>query len=228
MNTIQDIWRYANLAYDEPVDSNSSILLKDSTFTRMKNDTDFFFIADFPRDPERVIISFRGTPGKPKPWISNLDFKAVRDIDGGTVHEGFYLGWNSFEQTINDYVQTVHPTVPIFCTGHSRGAALSTLCAFHLVKKFPFHKISNINFGCPKVGKADFRDSYNYLPIYTSRVVNGYDLVPSLPLWDMGFRDLCPSIDLYEPFWHNWIFKIHDHITYDKAVKRYKLMRRHG
>ena len=226
MNTIQDIWRFANLAYDEPTDAKYSLLLDRCVLTPIKNDLDYVFIADF---PERIIISFRGTPGKIKPWLSNLDFKAVQDIDGGTVHEGFYLGWSAFEKAISSYIfNNTHPTIPIFCTGHSRGAALATHCAFHLVKKFPFHKISNINFGSPKVGKGNFRDSYNYLPIYTSRVVNGYDLVPSLPLWDMGFRDLCPSIDLYEPFYHKYFYKIRDHLTYDKAVKKYKLMGNHG
>lgn len=215
---VQDIWRFALLAYKYDSDSP---LIKDAINTRLENPIDIGYISEF---SNRVIIAFSGTKGKPESWISDFDTATTTLTEYGTVHEGFYKGWSEFEKPISDYIKNnVEPDKPIFCTGHSRGGALCTLCALHLSKKFK-NQVSNIHFASPKAGKQDFRDMYEHSPIYTSRVVNGYDIVPEVPFYDMGFRAVGRLIHFPQPIWHKFFCRISDHYpeNYKIAVELYK------
>ena len=76
-------------------------------------------------------------------------------------------------------------------TGHSLGGALCTLLAADLgasVKSGSRNfTVTAINFGSPRVGNRAFVAMYNDLVPDSVRVVNGDDLVPTLPAL-LGYR----------------------------------------
>ncbi|GKZ01152.1 hypothetical protein MPSEU_001066600 [Mayamaea pseudoterrestris] len=76
----------------------------------------------------------------------------------------------------------------LYVTGHSLGAANSALTAvaltLHSSQYFP-NTITSINFGCPRIGNAAYKDYIHNNPLIRSlsiwRVVLGWDLVARLP-----------------------------------------------
>jgi predicted lipase len=231
MNIVQEMWQFAKLAEKEPHD-NSDLLVKDSIFTPMSNSLDYGYIADF---KDRVIIAFRGTRGlfndkgmfDPDSWISDLTFFDVKETNIGTLHEGFWNGWKEFENPIVDYIKNNVPIdKPIIYEGYSRGSTLATLGAIHCAHPNILNRpCSNINFGSPKVGKSDFRDIYEKLPIHTTRCVNGHDIVPELPLWDQGFRHVGNLVHFKEATEHQFFHIFRDHAEYDQAVNKWDIDR---
>ena len=79
----------------------------------------------------------------------------------------------------------------VFVTGHSLGGALCTLLAADLGASVGSGSrnftVTAINFGSPRVGNRAFVAMYNDLVPDSVRVVNGDDLVPTLPAL-LGYR----------------------------------------
>jgi hypothetical protein len=86
----------------------------------------------------------------------------------------------------------------LFTTGHSLGAANAVLMAIGLSQLYPNTHIRTINFGCPRMGNAAFRDHVHDILMVPKeeekknknqhrprvdvwRFVLGWDLVPRLP-----------------------------------------------
>lgn len=75
----------------------------------------------------------------------------------------------------------------VFVTGHSLGGALCTLLAADLGASDRKISVTAYNFGSPRVGNRAFVAMYNDLVPDSIRVVNGDDLVPTLPAL-LGYR----------------------------------------
>jgi predicted lipase len=86
MAIIKELYKFCLATYDEPELGNLPPLLEGSIYTRLKNDTDFGFIAEF---EDRVIIAFRGsTGGTLKTWLSNFDpYPLRKDKPISRVHD---------------------------------------------------------------------------------------------------------------------------------------------
>jgi hypothetical protein len=122
------------------------------------------------------------------------------------VHAGFNHGvflQNIFAQVLDQFnaLQSKYPSHRLFTTGHSLGAAESILAAVALTMKQQEHKsryrwwpwkrkttvqaITNINFGCPRIGNENWRafvdDDSSVESLAIWRLVLGWDLVPRLP-----------------------------------------------
>jgi len=234
MNKIADMWRYAVVATKEPTKLDPAKYGETINFIPMNNKDDYGFIAEF---KDRIIICFRGTKGKLEPWIQNFDPYPLKDDEkrayletnlkkgiwgDGIIHDGFYTAWSYFKDTITNFIKDADKTKPILCTGHSRGGALTTLCSRHITKNMGI-SCSCISYGAPAQGISRYRDEYSILPIYSTRVVNGYDIVPTLPPYDLGFRQVGNLLELHQPLWHKWFHRIRDHFysNYTKAIKKY-------
>ena len=74
------------------------------------------------------------------------------------------------------------PERPYIVTGHSLGAALTTLFAMENKEKQKFDIATLCTFASPRVGNMPFARVFNLLPIASWRIVNSWDLVPKLPL----------------------------------------------
>lgn len=78
--------------------------------------------------------------------------------------------------------QKGRPERPYIVTGHSLGAALTTLFVMENKEKQKFDITTSCKFASPRVGNMVFVRTFNLLPITSWRLVNSWDLVPKLPL----------------------------------------------
>ena len=123
---------------------------------------------------------------------------AVPDVPAGVLVEaGFWDAYTTGDGTIPSMRQQVFtlldsyaaPGKPIelWITGHSLGAALSTLFALDVALCRPEIAASLVNFASPRVGNAAFVEFYQQQPAEqaeatrTLRVQNVLDVVPDLP-----------------------------------------------
>lgn len=70
---------------------------------------------------------------------------------------------------------------PTVVTGHSLGAALTTLFVMENDSKDKFDLTTSCTFASPRVGNQEFARRFDQLPIDSWRIVNTLDLVPKLP-----------------------------------------------
>ncbi|PWV12850.1 putative lipase [Trypanosoma cruzi] len=145
----------------------------------------------------RLVIAFRGTDN-----LSNaredLRFRrrVWREVDplrqwgirqSAKVHTGFLRMWISLKETVLRTVKSylsANPTevYSIFCTGHSLGGALASLCAYSLrrmlrLMNYPLLEVTVYTFGQPALGNRAFQKAYDKAVPRTFRVVNESDAV---------------------------------------------------
>jgi len=184
---------------------------------------------------KRITIVFRGTENKlafGSNWRSNasINHKEVEipevlkgKIDGDELkfHTGFHnylfnesvdsddaAGTTRFDQIMDDLKSLLakYPDYKIFVTGHSLGAAVSSVAAFYFACDDDLPKpISCINFASPRVGGWEVFQGVQHLEqtkkLRVLRIVNENDLVttiPSLGYWHSGWQ-----INTYKPGWFN-------------------------
>jgi len=124
-------------------------------------------------------VGIRGTQTKEfQDIIANLKFLKVKcslknaagqNVDCGKVHQGF---WQDVVQQFEKIRDAVKPFVEkgysLMVTGHSQGAAESTIVALYLKLQFPTANLIAYNFGSPRVGDKKFVSVVNkYLPNLT-------------------------------------------------------------
>jgi predicted lipase len=160
---------------------------------------------------KRITVVFRGSPGDNE-WRPdfNIHFTDMKlhgpnstDLAMGKVHEGFYqylfngttmVGSDprvtSKVETIMGELQSLfskHKDYKLYVTGHSIGAAISTLFAFRAAydSSIPNKPVVNITFASPYVGNWEFRKHFRELErqgkIRHLRVSNQDDVVPLTP-----------------------------------------------
>jgi len=70
----------------------------------------------------------------------------------------------------------------IYCTGHSLGGAMATLCALELVHEFGERvQVQMYNFGSPRVGDHMFAYYYGERVPYSFRMVYDRDIITTIP-----------------------------------------------
>jgi hypothetical protein len=70
---------------------------------------------------------------------------------------------------------------PMVVTGHSLGAALTTLFVMENDAKHKFDIKTSCTFASPRVGNLEFARAFDQLSIHSWRIVNTLDIVPKLP-----------------------------------------------
>ena len=168
---------------------------------------------------KRVIVVFRGsTDLSTRDWQTNFSAqleemetpKLLRDSLKGRrkkrilVHRGFYeyifnnkraRGDQRYDMILNDIKPFVEKGYKVYVTGHSLGAALSSLLAFKLAgsdSAWIPKPITCINYASPFVGSSGFRTAYTLLEkkglVRYLRVTNDNDIVPALPPFSLGVK----------------------------------------
>jgi predicted lipase len=140
---------------------------------------------------KRITLVFRGTENKlarKANWLHNLsiakkDYEvpdAVKHIvDRLRLHSGFgnYMfdtthdddddeDFRKYDEIVEDVKLLLkeHPDYKIYVTGHSLGAALSTVAAFYLTCDPDIPKpVTLLNFASPRVGGKNFLEATRYL-----------------------------------------------------------------
>jgi triacylglycerol lipase len=161
----------------------------------VKNSEAFGFILE---SDDKVILVFRGTVTQEdiaKDFnISLVPFNLVSN--GGTVHEGFlsiYIDINkgqlfSARDFIFKTLQTIDPKKSLYITGYSLGGAVATLSALDIAVNTKFKNPVVYSFGSPRVGNDIFVSTFNKTISNSFRIINDYDIVPSLPPGLLGYH----------------------------------------
>ncbi|ORX99441.1 alpha/beta-hydrolase [Basidiobolus meristosporus CBS 931.73] len=174
------------------------------------------------REEKLIVVGFRGTANREN-ILLDFDFFHTAFVypkaEGGImVHRGFYETYNSVEEQVKvglaktlSVIGTNASDYELLVTGHSLGAAVSTLGAMDIKRIYlnPEHKdgfdssLQNVvdvnrirlhNFGSPRVGDAAFAAlAHSTLTMgdndFTKicRVTNQNDIVPRVPPTFFGF-----------------------------------------
>jgi len=132
---------------------------------------------------DMILVAFRGTePSQFKDWLTDADVILV-PTDFGHIHKGFWNAFRSVWSAMEADIRAI-PPLPgrtLWFTGHSLGAALSTLGVVSAgAAGLPV--AGHYNFGSPRVGDRSFANLYNerHAPV-TFRFVNNNDVVPRIP-----------------------------------------------
>lgn len=126
---------------------------------------------------QMAVLEFRGTDCLAD-W--GLDLDAARVAMPGHphvhVHAGFWSAWRSMAPAVEALLAAhVPPDLGLYITGHSLGGALAQLAAMELARD----TLAGVyTFGSPRVATEGFDEAVK-APHY--RVVNAWDLVPSVP-----------------------------------------------
>lgn len=134
-----------------------------------------------------LLLAFRGTEGKVRDWMADLDIDLVGG-PGGKVHEGFHTALSYVWREIWTYISKERNSRALWVTGHSLGAALATLA----VAKLRLEKDEPVNglytFGQPRTGDREFAKNFDTdFEKQAFRYVNNNDIVPRVPFRAMGY-----------------------------------------
>lgn len=150
-----------------------------------------------------ILITIRGTV-EPTEWFTDTNFEQVNyslknGAIQGKIHDGFHHIYTkpslknskSLQTQIQEALNTTYLSKTkknrVYLTGHSLGAALTTLIAADLGVTYPDLEIVCYNFGSPRVGNIGFATSFskffNKRPtkFVFIRVFNIADLVTIIP-----------------------------------------------
>jgi len=143
-------------------------------------------------DTNRIVVAFRGSYNI-RNWISDFTFVKVPYplCSGCEIHKGFYEEYQSYApQMLADIAKMngMYPDAELFCSGHSLGAAVSTIFAGELAYRYGSARVSEYSFGTPRIGNLAYSLFVsNVTNLKTQRVTHKRDPVPHLPLKDMNF-----------------------------------------
>ncbi|SEA46728.1 lipase family protein [Microbulbifer marinus] len=164
--------------------------------TTTSNDVQFFLECDTAN--RRQIISIRGTANLGNAR-EDADYVQSRNTRLGIyLHSGFD---EDAMQVFDALLPSLDKSQQIILTGHSLGAAISTILMMYLHEE-GFELGPSINFGQPKVTNGRGVKKYSALPLL--RVVDENDLVPLVPPNDLideihgGYQHLGPELMLLE------------------------------
>jgi len=135
---------------------------------------------------KRICIIFRGSESKTD-WYYDLQVIKKNLGDNICVHQGFYNQLyknDNYNKITNIVIELLkeYNDYQIYITGHSLGAALSTLYGYQL-SKIIHQKITVVSFASPRVGNNKFRldfDKRENLSHY--RFSNQRDIITSIPM----------------------------------------------
>jgi hypothetical protein len=136
---------------------------------------------------KRVCIVFRGSESKTD-WYYDLLITKYNLTDEIRVHKGFHTQLNSnkiYDELLTD-IQIIlkqNPDYEIYVTGHSAGAALSTLFGYllsHIIENL----VTIVSFASPRVGNYAWKKSFeNTLNLRHYRITNKRDIITAFPLY---------------------------------------------
>tara|TARA_B100000902_G_scaffold388644_1_gene434589 strand:+ start:741 stop:1505 length:765 start_codon:yes stop_codon:yes gene_type:complete len=129
-----------------------------------------------------IFLAFRGTePTQASDLLADAKAWHKKSQYGGSVHAGFRGEIDKIWPEIETWI-TKHSGKQIYVTGHSLGAAMSTIATSRL----PAGTIC-YNYGSPRVGSPGFSKQFDS-KYELHRFVNNNDAVCRVPLWAMLFR----------------------------------------
>jgi triacylglycerol lipase len=152
-----------------------------------------------------TIVAFAGTdPLKIEDWITDF---TVGPPDSAELHRGFQAAVEAVWPTIRAAIanRPASEQALVF-TGHSLGGALTIIAAERAMRELNVRATAVYTFGSPRTGgEAFFNDYTPQLGDITFRLVDGTDVVPTVPpSLSNAFRHVgrliqCPTDGLFDP-----------------------------
>jgi len=170
---------------------------------KVSNKQNFTFAMIHNPEKKRFITTYRGTVGNFQLLLEVLQGDPVpyglADIPGALADDYFYSHYISYLQPLvipllkQAYQQ--FPDYTFVFTGHSMGAALTTLTAFDIITQgvIPRDQTVMYNYGSPRVGNSQLADAINKAIPELYRVTHWRDLVPHVPPCQRSASGLCVS-----------------------------------
>ena len=151
-------------------------------------DTDLQVAITISQKTKRISIVFRGSESK-SDWYYDLQFFKINLHDDVYVHKGFWnqLHINNNYKKIKNKVDELlaieeNKDCEVIVTGHSLGAALSTLFGYEYSREIP-QKVTVISFASPRVGNAGWRKAFDaQYNLIHYRITNNRDAVTAAPM----------------------------------------------
>jgi len=145
---------------------------------------------------EQVVVSFRGTFNYEN-WLHDLNPLLIEfpGVPGSLVDKGFYNGWQELKPVVMvsvDKLISAHSEAQVMVTGHSLGAALAQLAALDIFNYSTQIGSTGYRFvetyGSPRWCNEVMANYFDALVDVHWRVVNRYDVVPTLPPKDRFYH----------------------------------------
>lgn len=128
--------------------------------------------------PDAAYVAYAGTkPSSLADVFDDMRFDLV-PFGSGKVHRGFLVHMLRLWPDIWRYISELNK--PVIFTGHSLGAAASTLAASTMAGYFT-HSVSLVTFGSPRVGNHKFALETQSVLKSVKRYVNNSDWFTMLP-----------------------------------------------
>ncbi|MEM1140974.1 MAG: lipase family protein [Pseudomonadota bacterium] len=137
--------------------------------------TDVLYFLELNPDTKEQIISIRGTDNLENALQDAEYLRAEDSALGIAVHRGFDEDARKIYADLKPYLRKDYET---FLTGHSLGAAISTLLMLYMLDD-GFDIRASVNFGQPKLTNITGAKLFADVPLL--RVVDANDVVPLLP-----------------------------------------------
>jgi len=148
----------------------------------------------------RICVVFRGSESL-YDWYYDINIGKHKLNNNIMVHRGFYKQLHD-TNVYNDILQEIkflldkNHDYDIFITGHSLGAALSTLFGYLLSHEI-INNVIVVSFASPRVGNAEWKKSFeNKSNLQHYRVTNCKDIVTALPYFN--YKHVGHNIRLFE------------------------------
>ncbi|KAI0157565.1 lipase [Xylariaceae sp. FL1272] len=164
-----------------------------ATFAGSSTDLQGFVAVD--PGHQAIVVSMRGSSS-----LNNFitDFEFFQEdcplVSGGQVHIGFAKAWSEVSTAVLAALKTAtaaNPSYRIVFTGHSLGAAVSSLGAAYA--RAQGYTIDMINFGSPRFGNDILVDFVTNQPGIEWRMTHLDDPVPRLPPKLFNYRHTSPE-----------------------------------
>ncbi|KAI1367581.1 lipase [Xylaria arbuscula] len=160
------------------------------------SDTDIQGFVSTDKQNQVIVMSVRGSHSI-RNWITDFEFiqKDCSSLASGCkVHYGFAKAWDEISSAALNAVKAAkaaNPGYRIVFTGHSLGAAVSSLGAAYA--RASGLEVDIINYGSPRVGNVAFANFVSAQPGVEWRVTHLDDPVPRLPPIVFGYAHTTPE-----------------------------------
>ncbi|KAK2593248.1 hypothetical protein QQS21_009047 [Conoideocrella luteorostrata] len=142
-----------------------------------------------------IVMSVRGS-NNIRNFVTDVVFaqEPCHFVAGCKIHTGFNKGWNEIQSVATRAVHTAHkenPSFRIIATGHSLGAAVTTLGAAYLRQDgLP---VEIYSYGSPRIGNTAFAGWMTVQKGIHMRVTHFDDPVPRVPPIILGYNHISPE-----------------------------------
>lgn len=138
---------------------------------------------------KRITVIFRGSESRTD-WLYDFMIKKIKINKNIHIHSGFFQqlhNENSFNTINEKLISLLHQynDYDLYISGHSLGAALSTLYGYEFSLLVPDKIVNVLSFASPRVGDENFKNEcIKQKNLNILRVTNQRDTITAVPMYN--------------------------------------------